>query len=293
MLTELLDIAFETGGPAEGFPVLLLHGWPDAVRGWRTVTPGLERAGYRWIAPSLRGFGGTRFRAVDTVRDGTAAALATDAFNLMDQLGIRRFAVIGHDWGGRAAYVMSALAPERLACVAVLGIGYAPRGRFVVPSFEQSQRWWYQWYLTVDGAAEAFRKGPIGFARRQWDSWSPQGWFDDREFHNTAMSFANPDWVDITLHGYRSRWRSERLDPRYDEARARIEATEKLSVPTLMIHGARDYCDPPAESEGLGRYFEAQYERVVIDKVGHFPAREAPAEVTRLVLQCLARHHGD
>jgi pimeloyl-ACP methyl ester carboxylesterase len=160
----------------------------------------------------------------------------------------------------------------------------------VVPTYAQSQRWWYQWFLTVDGGAQAFRDDPLSFALCQWQTWSPTGWFDDAEFRRTAESFRNPDWADITLHGYRSRWRSEPLDARYTDARARIDATEKLAVPILMLQGAEDHCDPPAESEGQERFFTAGYERVVMDHVGHFPAREAPGQVASLALQHLEQH---
>jgi pimeloyl-ACP methyl ester carboxylesterase len=282
--TELLDIAYQTGGPKHGFPLLLLHGWPDDPRGWSQVTPALEAAGYRWIAPWLRGFGGTRFRSEKTMRDGTGVAVAQDAFDLMDALAIDRFGVVGHDWGGRAAYIMAALQPERLAGIASLAIGYAPRGRFVVPSFEQSRRWWYQWFMAADKGADAVRADPLGFARIQWDQWSPPGWFDDAEFDATAKSFANPDWVDVTLHSYRSRWQAEPLDDRYAAQRETLDAAETLAVPTLMIQGGDDRCDPPAESEGQEGHFTAGYDRVVISGVGHFPAREAPAQVAGAVL---------
>ena len=93
----------------------------------------------------------------------------------------------------------------------------------------------------------------------------------------------------ITLHGYRSRWRSEPLDPRYHGIREATAATAALDVPTLMIQGGADACDPPRESEGQARYFTGEYRRVVIEDAGHFPAREAPAEVSALLEEHL-RH---
>lgn len=288
--TDLLDIAYVCGGPEEGVPVLLLHGWPDDAHGWARVAPALEAAGYRWVAPWLRGFGPTRFRSTDTLRDGTGVALAHDAIALVDALGWERFAVVGHDWGGRTAYVLAALWPERVASIASLAIGYALRGRFEIPaSFEQSQRWWYQWFMATEGGAAAVAADPIGFARLQWASWSPPGWYDEEAFDQAAESFRNPDWVAVTLHGYRSRWRPEPLDPRYAAARQRLDAIETLPVPTLMIQGGEDRCDPPAESENDARFFTGTYRRVVLPGVGHFPAREAPAAVAEALLQ----HLGD
>src|SRR5437870_8086128 len=104
--TDILEIAYETGGPHDGPLVLLLHGWPDDVRGWRGVVPRLEDAGLRWVAPWLRGFGPTRFLSADTIRDGSAVALAQDVIDVVDRLHPSRtkFSVVGHDWGARVAY---------------------------------------------------------------------------------------------------------------------------------------------------------------------------------------------
>jgi pimeloyl-ACP methyl ester carboxylesterase len=290
--TPLLDIAFESGGPADGAPVLLLHGWPDDATAWHGITPALEQAGYRWVAPWLRGFGQTRFLADDTPRDATGVALAQDALDLADALGWGRFSVIGHDWGGRTAYILAAIAPERLASIAALAIGYSPRGRFVTPPFEQSRRWWYQWFMCTDGGAERVRGDPLGFARIQWDSWGTTDWFDEHMFAAVARSFCSPDWPAITLHGYRSRWMPQPLDPRYAPLRKQVDATEILGVPTLMIQGGADRCDPPEESAGQEPYFAAGYQRVVLEGVGHFPARERPEDVADILCTHLDQHRG-
>lgn len=277
--TDVLDIAYEARGPADAPVLLLLHGWPDDVRGWRGVAQLLNAAGFRTVAPYLRGFGPTRFRSTESLRDGRGVALAHDAVALMDVLGINRFAVIGHDWGARAAYTIAALFPDRVPMIAALALAYLPGGVFTTPSFAQSRLFWYQWFLCVDAGAAAVRGDPKGFARLMWNTWSPAGWFDDAEFDATARSFENPDWVDITLHAYRCRWRREPCDPRYDALEARLRTVDTITVPTLMIQGADDRCDAPTSSEGQARWFSGQYRRVVLPGVGHFPAREAPDAV--------------
>jgi pimeloyl-ACP methyl ester carboxylesterase len=283
--TEVLDVAYEEGGGgAEETPVvLLLHGWPDDVRGWRRVSPRLQAAGFRTIAPYLRGFGSTRFRSPETRRDGRGIALAQDAIALMDALGVNRFAVVGHDWGARAAYALAALFPTRVAAAAALALAYQPGGVFTTPSLAQSRLFWYQWFLCVERGMEAVRSNPKGFARLLWDTWSPPGWFDDAEFEATARSFENPDWAAITFHAYRGRWRPEPSDPRYDALEARLRAVETIAVPTLMIQGGDDRCDAPSTSEGQARWFTGPYRRLVLDGVGHFPAREAPDAVAAAV----------
>jgi pimeloyl-ACP methyl ester carboxylesterase len=287
--TDTLEIAFEDGGPEPGPPVLLLHGWPDAPRGWNEIASRLQARGWRTIVPYLRGFGPTRFHSPDTPRIGAAVALARDAIDLADALDLERFAVVGHDWGARIAYTLAALFPERVTAVAAMGLGYQPRGVFRVPDFTQSKRFWYQWFMCIEEGANAVRQDPVGFARIQWDSWSPPGWFDEREFLATAASFTNPDWVSVTLHAYRSRWLPHELvDARYGELQEKLGMVERLSIPTLMIQGAADQCDSPEESEHLEEYFTATYDRHVLEGVGHFPHREAPAAVTEAVLHHLS-----
>ncbi|WP_250477455.1 MULTISPECIES: alpha/beta fold hydrolase [unclassified Caballeronia] len=283
--TPTLDIAYADSGPADGPVVLLIHGWPDAARAWNAVAARLNEGGYRTIVPELRGAGGTRFLSADTVRDGSGVALAQDAIDLADALGIAQFDVVGHDWGARAAYTLSALFPERVRRMAALALAYQPRGVFKLPDFSQARRFWYQWFMSLDGGPDAVAADPKGFARIQWDTWSPPGWFDEAEFAATARAFENPDWVPITLNAYRRRWRSDQpSDPALAKLYARLATIERIGVPALMIQGGDDSCDEPASSEGQDVYFPAGYRRVIVDGAGHFPLREASDAVADAVI---------
>lgn len=146
--------------------------------------------------------------------------------------------------------------------------------------------------MNHDGGADKVRADPVGFARMQWDSWSPGGWYEEAAFARTARSFRNPDWAAITLHGYRSRWLPELVDRRYDRTARIIADTARLRVPTLMIQGAQDACDPPAESAGDAVWFDGPYERLVLPGVGHFPAREAAARTADAILRFRSEHAG-
>ncbi len=292
--TPTLNITYDEGGPPDGPVVLMLHGWPDDIRGWSSVTPGLQAAGFRTLTPYLRGFGPTRLLDDQTPRDGRGVALAQDALDLLDSLEVQRCAVVGHDWGARVAYTLAALTPERLTAIAALSLAFQPSGRFTLPDFSQARLFWYQWFMMLDQGAEAVRADPVGFARIQWDTWSPPGWFRAGEFEQTARSFQTPDWAEITLSGYRSRWRTQgpeeqHHDRRYDGLQQRLVEVNTISVPTLMIQGGADTCDEPASSAGLESHFLGQYQRVVLNGVGHFPAREAPEAVTQALLAHLHR----
>ena len=285
--TDVLEISYDVAGPQDGRPVLLLHGWPDSPRAWRALAPRLNAQGWRTVAPYLRGFAPTRFLSPEAPRVGQAVALAQDAIDLADRLGWNRFAVVGHDWGARIAYALAALFPERVTRIVALSLAYQPYGAFEVPSFSQARRFWYQWFMTLDQGAAAVRRDPVGFARIQWETWNPPGWFDEEEFAATAESFTGPDWVAVTLSSYRSRWREEPFDSRYAALQQRLGTVETLATPALMIQGDADLCTEPASSEGRDRFFTGGYRRLVLAGVGHFPSREAPAAVTEAVLRHL------
>jgi pimeloyl-ACP methyl ester carboxylesterase len=288
--SSVLEISYVEQGDPTGPPVILIHGWPDAARGWRTVSDGLAAAGRRVVAPDNRGTADTRFLSPMTPRDGQAVALAQDTLDLADALGLGRFSVVGHDWGARVAYTLAAVAPERITAVVALALGYQPRGRFEMPGFAQTRAFWYQWLMYVDAGVKKIGDDPVGFARLQWDTWSPPGWFDDDEFDVTARGFTNPDWTAITLNAYRARFLAdEPRDTHYDKLRRRLDAVEHLTVPTLMIQGGADFCDEPAASAGLDGCFDT-YRRIVLDGVGHFPHREAPEAVTALASAHLDAH---
>jgi len=137
--TPLLRIAYETGGPDDGAPVLLLHGWPDDATTYGKVAPALNAAGFRTVTPWLRGFGETAFLSKETIRSGEMVAMAQDALDLADALNLKTFAVVGHDWGARIAYALAILAPERVERIVAMSVGWQP-GPLPTPNFEQIGR---------------------------------------------------------------------------------------------------------------------------------------------------------
>jgi pimeloyl-ACP methyl ester carboxylesterase len=116
----VLSIAYAEAGPADGPPVLLLHGWPYDIHSFVDVAPILANAGYRVLIPYLRGYGETQFLSPDAPRNAQPAAVATDAINFLDALRIQKVVVAGFDWGGRTANLMAFLWPER--CKALVSV---------------------------------------------------------------------------------------------------------------------------------------------------------------------------
>jgi pimeloyl-ACP methyl ester carboxylesterase len=196
--TPIVRIAYETGGPPDGAPVLLLHGWPDDVRTYDRVVPTLQTAGFCTIAPYLRGFGETSFLSKNTMRSGEIVAMAQDAIDLVEALKLDKFSVIGHDWGARIAYALAIIAPQRVKQIVTMAVGWQP-GELPTPSLKQAQAYWYQWFMATKRGRQTVRSNRKAFARIQWDNWSPPGWFNDALFEQTAKSFENP--FGLTLPG--------------------------------------------------------------------------------------------
>lgn len=284
--TSILRIAYESGGPDDGAPVLLLHGWPDDAHTWDKVAPALQQAGFRTVAPWLRGFGQTTFLSNDTMRSGEMVAMAQDALDLADALGWQRFSVVGHDWGARIAYVLAIVAPERVTRIVAMSVGWQP-GELPTPNFEQARKYWYQWFMATGRGNEVVRNDGKAFARAQWETWAPPGWFTEAEFEKTARSFENPDWAAIAVHSYRVRWGEAAKDPRHEDLDRRAKSAQSIAVPTLMIQGGVDGVTIPSTTENKDKYFTGGYRRVVIDNAGHFPTRETADEVNGLLLDFL------
>lgn len=289
--TSTLKLVYEDGGPKQGKPLMLVHGWPDSPRTFDKLLPALHAAGYRTLAPYLRGYGPTEFRSPlfgrKPHRSGQPVALAQDVIDLADALKLKCFDVVGHDWGARTAYALAALFPRRLKKIVAISVPYEP-GTPKSPKLAQSQAFWYQWFLCTGPGEKAFRADPVAFARRQWDTWSPRGWYTEQDFAAAAQSWAGKDFADVVLHSYRSRWGHAAMDPKYGVLQARFEAANTLDVPTLLIHGLEDRCVLAETTDGAGRYFTNGYRRVLLERAGHFPQREQPAAVTDEILRHLS-----
>ncbi len=287
--TTLLRVGYEVDGPGDGLPVILLHGWPDDVRTWDPVLPALHEAGYRTYTPWLRGYGATRFLHDDTFRSGQLVALGQDVVEFAAALGLGRHALVGHDWGSRAAYIASALNKDAVCACVGLSTGYATNSPSQTLSYRQTQNYWYHWLMATPRGEMAVREDRRAFTRHIWNEWFVAYEPDGDEFERTAISFDNPDWAAIVLHSYRVRWGHATPDPRYGALEAQFDPAPKQSVPTLTLHGALDPVNLPQMSAGKEAYFSGPYERRLIDGAGHFPQRERAAETARHIVAWLHR----
>jgi len=279
--TPTLEIGYEENGPAEGPPVVLLHGFPDDVRAYDGVAPPLAAAGWRVLVPYLRGYGPTRFLDPRTPRSGQQAALGRDLFDFLDALGLERAALAGYDWGGRAACIVAALWPERVTSLVSIG-GYNIQNiaRSGEPaSSDREHRLWYQWYFHTERGRAGLAANRRPLCRLLWELWSPNWRFDDATYERTALSFDNPDFVEVVIQSYRHRYGLAPGDPALQPVEDRLAAQPPITVPTVVLHGACDGVSPPESSEEHARLFTGPYRRQVVPVAGHFLPQEAPGAV--------------
>lgn len=284
--TPVLDIACEESGPPDGPPVLLLHGFPYAPRAYDGVVSPLVAAGRRCLVPYLRGYGPTRFLAAETPRSGQQAALGRDLLDLLDALRIERAVLAGYDWGGRAACIVAALWPARVAGL-VTGTGYNIQdiaGAARPAPAEQEHRWWYQYYFHTERGRAGLEADRRGIARLLWRLWSPDWAFDDATFAASASAFDNPDFVSVVIQSYRHRYGYAAGDPALDAVEAALAARPAITVPSINLHGGSDCVGPAEGSAGHHRFFTGAYDRRVLPRIGHNLPQEAPEAFARAVL---------
>lgn len=291
--TSLLRVAYHVWEPAQPLAaqtVVLLHGWPDSPRCWAQLAPDLAAAGYRVLAPALRGFSPTTFLSAHTPRTGQLAALGRDVVELVQAWGLHKPVLVGHDWGARAAANACGLAPGLAGHLVLISVGYGTNNPQQTLSMAQLRLYWYHWFMATERGQATVRTQGKAFAQAMWDTWSPPGWYSAEEFEATAPAFANPDWPEVTLHSYCHRWGHAPGDPAYAADDAALNPAPVLAVPTLMLHGGADGVSLPETSAGKEAFFSGPYERLVLPGLGHFPQREAPQTVSAAVLRFLAAH---
>jgi pimeloyl-ACP methyl ester carboxylesterase len=282
----LLSQAYAEAGPADGPPVILLHGWPYDIYSFVDVAPVLAAQGYRVIIPYLRGFGSTRFLSDKTMRNGQPSAVAVDIVALMDALHIQRALLCGCDWGARTADIIAALWPERVkGLVSVSGylISSQAAGKLPLPP-EAELQWWYQFYFATERGRLGYDKYRHQFAKLIWKLASPLWNFDDATFDRSAAALDNPDHVAVVIHNYRWRQGLAEGEARYAEFDRRLAPTPNIAVPTITMEGDANGAPHPPPS-AYAKKFTGKYEhRAITGGIGHNLPQEAPQAFAKAVI---------
>ena len=233
----VLETAYQEYGAEDGWPCIMVHGFPYDVQAYAESATILAEAGARVIVPHMRGYGPTRFRSEKTMRSGEQAAFGNDLLCLMDALGFEKAVVGGYDWGGRAACVVSALWPDRVTAL-VSGNSYNIQN--IARAYEpapaaQEAAYWYQYYFQSERGKRGLTENRRDIARTLWGMWSPDWDFNDATFNRSAPSFDNPDFVDVVTHSYRHRYGLVPGDPAVAHIETQLTAQPPIAVPSITM----------------------------------------------------------
>ena len=290
--TGVLEIGYEESGEPGGFPVILLHGFPYDVRAWDEVAPPLAARGYRVLIPYLRGYGPTRFLDPAAPRLAEQAAIAEDVSDFADALGLDDFALAGFDWGNRAACITSILNPDRVRAQVAIG-GYSVQNT-VDPSPPASSpaseaRLWYQWYFNTERGRRGLERNRWAICRYLWSTWSPGWQFTDETYNRTAVSFENPDFVDVVIHSYRHRHGNAPGEDRFAAVERRLAERPVVPVRAIVLRGAENGFGRPSSDPTSDRArFPALVDRRIVSGAGHDLPAQRPDAVADALLELLA-----
>jgi pimeloyl-ACP methyl ester carboxylesterase len=287
----LLNVGYFESGPANGTPVILIHGWPYDIHSFSEVIPLLVAKGYRVLVPYLRGYGTTRFLSDNTFRNGQQSAFAADMIAFMDALKIDTAIIGGFDWGARTAVIMAALWPQRVkAIVSVSG--------YLVVNLEANQQplppkaelgWWYQYYFATERGKLGYAQNTYEFNKLIWKIASPKWAFDKATFDNTATAFNNPDHVDIVVHNYRWRLQLAEGEVKYDDLEKQLATRPPIAVPTITI--GSDFDGAAADGKKYAAKFTGKYAHQVLNGIGHNVPQEDPVAFANAIIDAARFAH--
>ena len=262
------DLTFAVQDEGDGPAVVLLHGFPDSHALWRHQTGALLDAGYRVIAPDLRGFGESS-KPAEVERYGVLD-LVGDVFGILDSLEVQRAHVVGHDWGSALAWAAAAFAPDRVDHLVALSVGHP--SAFGDAGFVQRQKSWYMLLFQFEGIAE------------QWlsanDFANMRAWAHHPDIDQVTIDLARPGALTAALNWYRAN-----LHPR-----TWLEPPlvfPQVTAPTMGVWSSGDFALDEAGMLGSQRFIDGEWRYERIEGAGHWMQLEAPDEVSALLLDFL------
>jgi pimeloyl-ACP methyl ester carboxylesterase len=240
----------------QGPLVLLFHGFPDTAQTWDEIGPSIAKAGYRVVAPFMRGFAPSALPP----RDPGLRTLGEDVVALIAALGEQKARIVGHDWGAEAVYAATALAPERIERLVTIAIPHR-----ATLSINPRLVWTLRHFITLQlpGAAGRFAKNDFAMVDELCRRWSPTWQFGPADLEPVKNAFAAPGCLDAALGYYRA---AEIFAPPF--------LRPKVGVPTLTFAGADDPGIAPAAFEEARSHYTGRYDVVTI-RGGHFCHRES------------------
>jgi pimeloyl-ACP methyl ester carboxylesterase len=265
-------LSFRVVEQGEGTPVLLLHGFPDSADVWRHQMAALAAAGFRAIAPDLRGFGESD--KPEGVDQYAIALLVGDVLAIMDACEIQRAHVVGHDWGAFLSWVLAALAPDRVDRLAVLSVGHPNSWGRASAGVDQRRRSWYMSLFNTVGLAEEV------LARDDWKLF--------REFVGSATDLeryvrdlARPGALTAGLNWYRANAPMEII------VSGNWPQIPPVGADTLGVCSSGDIYCGEEQLVGSADFVTGVWRSACIEGADHWIGLSAPNDVNALLVDFL------
>jgi pimeloyl-ACP methyl ester carboxylesterase len=277
-----IDFGYLAAGATGDAPLALcLHGFPDSAWGWRHLLPALADAGYRAVAPFLRGYAPTSLAPDGHYQTG---ALVADACALHDVLGgDERAVLIGHDWGAMAAYGAAAFEPARWRRVATAAVPPLGALASAMLTFDQLRRSWYIFFFQNALADIAVGMDDLEFIARLWQDWSP-GYDGAEDVAHVRDAIGDPERLAAAIGYYRAMFQPDLQVPELAAQQAACSAN--TPQPALYLHGADDGCMGVEWAANALAFLPAEGSRVeIVEHAGHFLQLEQPEVVNRLIVE--------
>ncbi|MCV7245745.1 alpha/beta fold hydrolase [Mycobacterium mantenii] len=281
------DLKALTWGPKDGPLALCLHGFPDTPYGWRKVAPRLAAAGWRVVAPFMRGYAPSSIPVDGGYQVG---ALMDDALRVRSAAGgTDNDVIIGHDWGAIAGTGLAAMPDSPFTKAVIMSVppsaafrrrggSAGERGRLAAHVARQAFRSWYIMYFLLPWLPEHSASWVLPLL---WRRWSP-GYRADEDLRHVDAAIGAPESWRAALGPYRATIRNTRPSARYAELNQLW--TQEPVLPCLYLHGRDDGCMTPAFASWAEKVLPAGSEVAIVEHAGHFLQLEQPDKVADLVL---------
>lgn len=268
---EVNGLSFKLLDEGKGPAVLLLHGFPDSSFLWRNQIPALVEAGYRAIAPDLRGFGESD--KPQRIEDYALPHVLQDVTAMMDALDVDRITLVGHDWGAVVAWLFAAFNPERVEGLVALSVGHP--SAFAKRTHEQQEKSWYMLLFQFEGVAEEFMQ------RNDWQFL--RTWASGGDVERYVSDLMRPGALTAGLNWYRANASVRTLlaDPL---------PIPPVAVPTLGIWSTDDMGLTEKQMVDSAAFVSGEWRYERLDKVGHWIPLEAPDRLNAYLLEFLAQN---
>jgi pimeloyl-ACP methyl ester carboxylesterase len=298
MVGEMAERRIATNGielvaldEGEGEPVVLCHGFPELAFSWRHQVPALVQAGYRVIAPDMRGYGRSSVPAEVEAYD--VLSLCGDLCGLLDALGLERAVFVGHDWGASVVWQLAVAHPESVRAVAGLSVPFVPRAPAApIPIMRRhlGEDFYIVWFQQPGVADEALASDVRRTltTSRQWTArWAEEdgstpklpAWLSEQELAVYVEAFERTGFTG-GLNWYRNIDRNWELTAPFAERR--------VEAPAMFLTGDLDPVRRFMPAEVMAGWVSDLRAEVVVPGAGHWVQQQAPDVVNSALLEFLA-----